>query len=278
MAEKKTGGKLTLAIVRPSVIATTFSGRSEKFAKQQRLNAIVAGVYALQAIVLWIIGRSATAPVSAGYLAKDPLQSAAQQRTIFMLAQHHLFDVSLLGLLVALLFGWAVFHGLQATAFRERYERGLITMLNDVRWAGAAVLGALLTIVVSLSLGISDIGLLFTVAALCVLISYGAMAIEANKKFWPWAIFAAAAGIGATLALGSYLVGGLLYGDPRPATLYGVALVPLLTGVAVCANLWLQLCGRGRWSNYLFAETVYIGIGFVATSLVAWLIFAGMLR
>lgn len=278
MATKKTGVKTKLAIVRPSVIATTFSARSTKFAKQQRLNAIMAGVYAVQAIALLVIGRSASAPVSVSYLAKDPLQSAALHRPVFMLAQHHLFDISLLALLVTLLLGWAVFHVLLATVFRERYERGLAAQLNDLRWTGIGVLGALLTLVAGFALGVSDIAIAVAIVALCVLMAYGAMAVEANKKFWPWSIFVAVAGVGLTIALGVYLVGNILYGDGLPAATYGAALIPLLGGVAVAANLWLQIRAKRQWKEYLFAETAYMGVGFIATTALVWLTCVGVLR
>ena len=277
MTEKKAGLKNKFAIVRPAIIITTFSSRSVKFAKQQRLNAMFAGLYVIQALALLVLGKSAAAPLHIAYLANDPLQSAAQHHTVLVLAQHRLFDVSLLGLLVTLLFASAVFHALLATALRARYERSLASGLNDLRWTGFAVLGSVLTLVVSLVLGIADVAVLVSVIALCILICFGAMAIEANKRFWPWSVFSGVAMVAAVAALGAYLVGGVVYGSVLPAWTYAAVVAPTVAGLAMITNLRLQIRAKGRWQDYLFADAIYLFVGFVACSAVVWGIFAGVL-
>jgi hypothetical protein len=280
MTQKKMGGsaRKAFAIVRPSVIATTFSARSIKYFRLQRTNGVLAGLYLVQATLIAILGHSAKVPVTLSYLASDPLASAAEHKNVLAFATHSWFDANLLALVVTMLLLAAIFHGLLATVLRARYENGMAKKLQDLRWGGYALIGGLAMIITSLVVGVSDAGLLFALFGLVVLMALGAMAIEANARLWPWVLFAAVAAAAVVLGLGTYIVGGLLYGSALPAYAY-VALVLTLGGAAVAAtNLLLQLRGAKEWADYLFAEEGYMALNLVVGSALAWVIFAGALH
>jgi hypothetical protein len=50
----------------------------------------------------------------------------------------------------------------------------------------------------------------------------------------------------------------------------------LFTGFAV--NQALQYARVGRWRSYLFGESAYIVLSLAAKSLLAWLVYANVLR
>jgi hypothetical protein len=278
MTQKKMGAKRAFAIVRPSVIATTFSARSVKYFRLQRINGVLAGLYLLQAGLIVVLGQSAKVPVTLSYLASDPLASAAVHKTVWTLASHRWFDVDLLTLVVTMLVALAVFHGALATLLRDRYERGLANKLQDLRWFAYAVIGGLAVVITALVVGVSDIALLLVLFGLAVLLALGALAVEANAKLWPWILFGVTAAVAMVVAVGTFVVGGLVYGSALPAYAYVVAGLTLIGGMGIFGNLYLQLRGRKEWADYLFAEEGYHALGLVIGSAVAWVVFAGALR
>jgi hypothetical protein len=280
MADKKMGGsaRKALAIVRPSVIATTFSSRSEKYFRLQRTNGVLAGLYGVQALLIMIFGHTARVPVVAQYLQRDPLQSSAQKHSVLLPATHHLGEVNLLTLLVVVLLLAAAFHGLLATALRARYEVGLAKKMQDLRWWGYALIGGLMVVLTALVLGISDSAVLVMLFGLCVVMALGALAIEANGRLWPWGLFGMVAAAALVLGFAPSVLGGLLYGTALPAYVYIVAALVLLAGVGTFINLRLQIRGYKEWADYLFAEEGYMALNLVLTSAVAWVIFAGALH
>jgi hypothetical protein len=278
MTQKKSGGARAFAIVRPSVIATTFSARSEKYFRLQRTNAILAGLYLVQALLIGILGRSAPVPVTLNYLAGDPLASAAEHTTVWTLASHHWFDANLLTLVVLMLVLGAVFHGALATVLRDRYERGMTDKLQDLRWGGYAVIGGVALIITALVLGVGDFALLVTLFGLTILMALGAMAVEANAKLWPWILFGAVAATAVAAAVGTYMVAGLVYDHSLPAYAYVTAGLTLLGAVGTAINLLLQIRQHKEWADYLFAEEGYMALNLVVGSALAWVVFAGALR
>jgi hypothetical protein len=278
MVQKLRGGLKKLAIVRPSVIATTFSERSVKFLKQQRLNLFAAGLYVLQALLVLIFAKGVSQPVMLHYWANDPLQSAAQHRTVLTSATHHWFDVRLSVLLAAALLVPAMCHLAFGAIARERYEQSLGKKLNDLRWLAGGIIGGLQAVTVAMVFGVNDVALLVAILASGLGIALGLMAIEANQRFWPWSLFA---GISVTVTMLTglcYGLGGILYGAALPAYAYVATALLTLGLIATVANLVLQVREHRQWADYVFAEMVYAGIGFVVISAVTWTIFFGVLR
>jgi hypothetical protein len=277
MADKKTGGMRKLAIVRPSVIATTFSSRSIKYAKLQNLNFGAAAAYAGQALLLLLIGHSTKLPVTFSYIATDPLQTAAQGRAVLATASHHWLDANVRMMLIGVLLLAAVFHLAFATVARERYERALGSKMNDLRWWLAALTGGVLAVLLGMLVGMTDVAVLAALFGLSILAWLGMLAIEANQRLWPWVLPAAIAATTA-LALGlCYMVAGSVYGTALPGYVYGLFGLTVLGMVATVANLVLQIRGQGRWRDYLFAELVYAVVGFAGISVFTWTVFAGVL-
>jgi hypothetical protein len=59
---------------------------------------------------------------------------------------------------------------------------------------------------------------------------------------------------------------------------YGIVVVQFVLFFSFAANMALQYARVGRWRSYLHGEVVYVVLSLTAKSLLAWLIFANVLR
>jgi len=76
------------------------------------------------------------------------------------------------------------------------------------------------------------------------------------------------------LAIGIYL----LAGDDPPTFVYVVYVSLFVLFMSFGLNQWLQYRQVGRWRDYLHGEKAYIVLSLLAKSLLAWQIFANVLR
>ncbi|TAH34272.1 hypothetical protein EYC59_03230 [Candidatus Saccharibacteria bacterium] len=246
------------------------------FAGLQKWNLVLAGVLAAQAVALLVFGTSKSYPVFAGFLARDPLQSAARGETVLTFAIHHLFDINLAYLLATILAIAAAAHLLAATAQRPKYEAGLEVGVSRRRWLTYALTGALGWTAVALLVGVQDVALLLGGASLLVVGALGAYACERQTGGkLPIVVASVAAGV-AWLLCGLYVLAGLLYGSALSVYVYIAFGVSMLATGAIAAGLWLSKRQTSRWASYLFAEQTYLVISAVWLTALAWLGFAAM--
>ena len=71
-----------------------------------------------------------------------------------------------------------------------------------------------------------------------------------------------------------------LFGGPAapPTFVYAITAVELVLFFSFAVNMVLQYRQVGRWRDYLAGESTYIVLSLTAKSLLAWLIFANVLR
>jgi hypothetical protein len=65
--------------------------------------------------------------------------------------------------------------------------------------------------------------------------------------------------------------------DGVPVFVYGIVVSLFLLFNCFALNQWLQYRGKGKFSDYLYGEKVYLVLSLVAKSALAWQIFAGTL-
>ena len=246
------------------------------FAGLQKWNFVLAGVLAAQAIALLVFGTSKSYPVFAGFLARDPLQSAARGETVLTYAIHHLFDINLAYLLAGLLFGAAVVYLLAATAQRPKYEAELELGVSRRRWLTFAFVGSLGWLVAAVLVGVQDIALLLSGTGLMVVAALGAYGCERQTtgKLAVW-LGLIAASI-AWVVPGPYVAAGLLYGAALSPYAYGLFGVSVLAAAGVASCLWLCKSHKGKWARYLFCEQSYLLITVLWLSALTWLSFLAM--
>ena len=75
------------------------------------------------------------------------------------------------------------------------------------------------------------------------------------------------------------LVGIYVAGAPRvPGFVYVITATQFVLFFSFALNMALQYRGVGRWRDYVVGEVSYITLSLLAKSLLAWLIFANVLR
>jgi hypothetical protein len=95
-----------------------------------------------------------------------------------------------------------------------------------------------------------------------------------------WLAFGFGCLVGAVpwLAIAIYLLSpGSASSASPPGFVYGIFLSLFVFFNIFALNQWLQYRARGRWSDYLFGERIYILLSLTAKSALAWQIFAGTL-
>ena len=65
--------------------------------------------------------------------------------------------------------------------------------------------------------------------------------------------------------------------DGVPVFVYGIVVSLFLLFNCFALNQWLQYRGKGKFTDYLYGEKVYLVLSLVAKSALAWQIFAGTL-
>src|SRR5512135_3801557 len=63
-----------------------------------------------------------------------------------------------------------------------------------------------------------------------------------------------------------------------PGFVYAITIIQFVLFFSFAANMALQYAQIGRWRDYVHGEVVYIALSLTAKSLLAWLIFANVLR
>jgi hypothetical protein len=63
-----------------------------------------------------------------------------------------------------------------------------------------------------------------------------------------------------------------------PGFVYAITILQFLLFFSFAVNMALQYARVGRWSDYAHGETAYILLSVTAKSLLAWLVFANVLR
>lgn len=245
-------------------------------------NAAIAVICALQGIFLLLLSATKLLPVSIGFLARDPLQSAAAGHTILASGSHHVFDINLVYLLAAAMFAAALAYGLMAWPLRRQYEAEFKRGINRLRWGACALAGGLLLVVVGMLLGVQDAAALLMLFSLGLLAAFCGLATEvyaAGKLKLNWLAYWLAAGIGLAVLVvtGWYLLADSLYGVAS-GSIWGIFVSLQVLALAFFVNLFLQQRRWGRWAQYAFVDRVYTLLLVVTISALVWQVYAGNLQ
>jgi hypothetical protein len=173
----------------------------------------------------------------------------------------------------------AIDHFLTATVKRSTYERDLGRGINRFRWVEYSFSATLMVILISSYSGITDITAVIAVAGTNVaMILFGWLQETMNppgrttttmKPFW----FGTLAGIAPWIAIWVNIIGA----DTVPGFVFGIVVAEQLFFFSFGLNQWLQYKGKGRWTDYVYGEKVYLVLSLAAKSVLAWQIYGGSL-
>ena len=241
----------------------------------RRFNLIAGIVHLLQMTAVLAISTDFSLPVTATYMAGPPGTIYSEPIIVFE---------------TPLALGVALFLGLSALAhfivaspqFFGRYGKGLEEKRNYFRWVEYSISSSVMIVLIAQITGIADITALvaiFGVNASMILFGWLQEKYEQpGNGGWVPFIFGCIAGIVPWLAVLVYV---LSPGGPPETSAPGFVIAIIVT-IFVLFNsfAWVQYKqykAKGKWSNYLHGERIYIVLSLVAKSLLAWQIFANTL-
>ena len=242
----------------------------------RRLNVVVGSVHLVQATVILLLDNDFAIPVVA-QLQTGPPGSQLTAETTF-------FDLTFKYGVAAFLLLAAVDHLLVAAPrVVEWYESNLRRGTNVARWLEYSVSASVMVVLIAMLPGITNLyALLGLFAVNAATILFGWLMERANPPGrtttdWLPFTFGCFAGLVPWLAIVIALVVSSTEGEGPPGFVYGifVSLFVFFNGFAL--NQWLQYRRKGRYSDHLFGERVYILLSLLAKSALAWQVYAGTL-
>jgi hypothetical protein len=240
----------------------------------RRDNAVAGLLHLVQAALVLALATGFALPVTATYMQGPPGTPPADPTT--------LFDIPTGAAVATFLLLSALAHGVVATVWWPRYVADLGRRRNPARWVEYSLSSSLMIILIAQLVGISDI------AALLALFGVNASMIlfgwlqekyeEPGGGGWLPFVFGCIAGIVPWLAITVYLLtlGSTSSASP-PGFVYGIFVSLFVFFNVFALNQWLQYRAKGRWSQYIFGERIYILLSLTAKTALAWQVFAGTL-
>jgi hypothetical protein len=241
-----------------------------------RLNALSAVVHLVGAVLVALLMGTYVQQVFANYVARDELASGSE--TVFVPAIHHLYDVQLKWIVVAILVAGAIVPLIQLRR-RTRYEQQVKARANALRWADKAIVsGTMLTVVAAVS-GVQDFMTLKVVGGLIVVTAmlgwlserqnhdskarpdYSAFGISLVTGALPWLIILG-------LAFATPVWGAIRYSW----FVYALYAAVFVGSAAYAINGYNYVRRFRNWTNYVVVER-----NFIIIDIVTRLAFAGIL-
>jgi hypothetical protein len=283
---KTTKAKTTATnVAKATTKATTSTSKNPRSPKSNlRIWNLRFGiVLLLLAVAVVVFGNDKTLPLTTQYLAKDALGTeAAAGQTVFATATRHLWDVHVSWIVAKFLVLFGVTYLVTATVWRKQYEAWLDRGVNKVRWIGFGFGTGAMAVGVAMLSGISDVAYLVLIFASLLILGGLAATVELlgiGRKLRKFVIITAL--VTATLpvlAIGSTLLGVVLYNGNLPVYMYFIYASMLLLAGAVALACILRLRKRGKWADTIYTERMFMIWGLVASVVLAAQIFAGALQ
>ncbi|RTK94429.1 hypothetical protein EKI60_03540 [Candidatus Saccharibacteria bacterium] len=247
-------------------------------------NKRLAVLHAVQGILVLILSKGVSWPITTSFLTQDSIASKIAERPVLAPAAQVLFNVNLAHLVATFFFMSAIAHIVVATRGRKTYEADLKKGINKFRWIEYGFSASTMIVAIGVLTGVYDLSSLLMMFVLTLVMNLLGLVMElknqTNKQvdwlpFWVGTL----AGIVPWIVLAIYFIGANVYGSGGIPTfvyfIYG-SLFVFFGSFAV--NMYLQYKKTGKWSNYLYGERTYMVLSLVAKSALAWQVFAGALR
>lgn len=243
----------------------------------RKFNLVMAVLHAAQGVLIVILSKSFTLPISGSYLAFDKVAQSLQP------VSKVLFDISLPMLIALFLFLSAAFHLIIATVYNKKYNSDLKLGMNKMRWIEYSISASIMMVAISLLVGIYDSMTLVLIFGATAVMNLCGLVMEIHnqttkKTNWISYWVGCLAGLLPWIAVAFTMWLGADNGSAAPTFVYWIFVSIFVFFNCFAINMVLQYKKIGPWKNYLFGERAYIVLSLVAKSLLAWQVFAGTLR
>ncbi|HEX6498418.1 MAG TPA: heliorhodopsin HeR [Micromonosporaceae bacterium] len=242
--------------------------------RRLRIVNAAAGVFlAAEGVYMLLASNSLALPVTASFLRDDPV------RTTGPTVPQSVFSLGIGATVAVFLLLAAVDHALVAAPGVHRwYERCLERRANYARWIEYSVSASIMLVLIGLFVGIRDLAAVAAVfAANTAMILFGLlMERQQRPGHADWSAF----WFGSLIGLVPWALVAVYLTQPPtvPGFVYAITILQFVLFFSFAVNMALQYAQVGWWRDYLHGETGYIVLSLTAKSLLAWLIFANVLR
>jgi len=194
-----------------------------------------------------------------------------------------LFELSLPILIVLFLFMSAAAHFIIATVYNKKYNDNLDKGINKARWIEYSLSASTMMVAIVLLVGIYDAMSLLMIFMLVAIMNLLGLVMEIHnqttkKTNWISYWVGCLAGAIPWIAVAFYMWLGADNGSKAPDFVYWIFVSIFLFFNCFAINMVLQYKKIGPWKDYLYGERMYIILSLIAKTLLAWQVFAGVLR
>ncbi len=164
----------------------------------------------------------------------------------------------------------------------EIYVRDLKKGINKFRWYEYALSSSLMIILIAMLFGVYDIGALIAIFVLNASMNLFGLLMEhlnqyTEKTSWSPFIFGCIAGIAPWIIIIMHALGNANPAEV-PWFVYAIIGSYFVFFNLFPLNMILQYMKVGRWADYLYGERGYIILSLLAKTVLAWLVFAGVMQ
>lgn len=175
----------------------------------------------------------------------------------------------------------ALFHFI-IVFYNKKYTADLKKGINKFRWYEYALSSSLMICLIAVLFGVYDIGALILIFGLNASMNLFGLLMEkinqyTKKTDWTAFAFGTFAGIVPWVVVILYA-----FGNSNPAEVpwfvYAIFASYFVFFNLFAINMVLQYKKVSKWKDYLFGERAYIILSLVAKTLLAWLVFSGIMQ
>jgi hypothetical protein len=249
------------------------------------LNAVLAGLYLVQAVAVLAIGERNDFSVSVSFLTQDSVQTAANGGALVVQATKHAFDLNVVYLVAAALLVGAAVTASAATWRWQGYQAEVATQRNWWRWLGCGLIMSLLVVAVALLSGVYDLGALLALVVLVAVVHIVSgwtevLAVGAPKerqiaRILNRVLWVAGLGVGMILLI-SFVANWLYATWQLPASVDWLVGTVALSGVLFALSVERQTRRPLSGQRYRLLERWYLVLTFLTATVLGWQIVAGV--
>lgn len=215
--------------------------------------------------------------IQSNYLMFDP------ERMTLVSNNERVFDLPFGILVASFLLMSAVAHFIIASpTFNDKYNEDLLKGINKFRWFEYMISSSVMLVLIATLFGIFDIGALILIFGINAVMNLGGYLMEelnqyTEKVVWTPFTVGTIAGLVPWIVIVMYAFGNA---DPSevPWFVYAIIGSYFVFFNLFPINMILQYKQVGKWKDYLYGERTYIVLSLVSKSLLAWLVFSGVMQ
>jgi hypothetical protein len=249
----------------------------------RRFNLIMGILHFVQGCAMLFFALSITKihdftrPVISNFLAFDVTKMALVTQS------KEIWNVPFAVLVSLFLFLSALFHFIIVSPAGNRvYNRDLGKGMNKFRWYEYSLSSSLIIFLIALLFGVYDLGALIAIFVLNASMNLFGLLMEEINQFtektkWSPFVFGTIAGLTPWVIIIISAFGNGNF-DKVPWFVYAIVGSYFVFFNLFPINMILQYKKVGKWANYIYGERGYIILSLVAKSVLAWLVFSGVMQ